>query len=160
MTRLVLLLGVASVLLAEPARAEWASGAQSEVPLDGDGAAWRVRATLDGTVSGLFLLDTGASLCVLTPAVARRLGLAPKGQDHQQDHQQGHQMIQLQTANGIVTAPLVQLRSIDVGGNRTRDVMAVVHPAVPPPLDGVIGLSFLDHFTYSIDPRRHILRLR
>ncbi|TMA68014.1 MAG: hypothetical protein E6J68_03935 [Deltaproteobacteria bacterium] len=114
MTRLVLLLGVASVLLAEPARAEW----------------------------------------------ARRLGLAPKGQDHQPDHQPDHQMIQLQTANGTVTAPLVQLRSIDVGGNRTRDVMAVVHPAVPPPLDGVIGLSFLDHFTYSIDPRRHILRLR
>ena len=148
MTRLVLLLGVASALLAEPARAEWAAGAQSEVPLDGDGAAWRVRATLDGNVSGLFLLDTGASLCVLAPTVARRLRLAPAGQ------------VQLQTANGVVTAPLVQLRSIDVGGNRARDVMAVVHPAVPPPLDGVIGLSFLDHFTYSVDPRRHILRLR
>ena len=148
MTRLVLLLGVASVLLAEPARAEWAAGAQSEVPLDGDGAAWRVRATLDGNVSGLFLLDTGASLCVLAPTVARRLRLAPAGQ------------VQLQTANGVVTAPLVQLRSIDVGGNRARDVMAVVHPAVPPPLDGVIGLSFLDHFTYSVDPRRHVLRLR
>ena len=148
MTRLVLLLGVASVLLAEPARAEWAAGAQSEVPLDGDGAAWRVRATLDGNVSGLFLLDTGASLCVLAPTVARRLRLAPAGQ------------VQLQTANGVVTAPLVRLRSIDVGGNRARDVMAVVHPAVPPPLDGVIGLSFLDHFTYSVDPRRHVLRLR
>ena len=148
MTRLVLLLGVTSVLLAEPARAEWAAGAQSEVPLDGDGAAWRVRATLDGNVSGLFLLDTGASLCVLAPTVARRLRLAPAGQ------------VQLQTANGVVTAPLVQLRSIDVGGNRARDVMAVVHPAVPPPLDGVIGLSFLDHFTYSVDPRRHVLRLR
>ena len=148
MTRLVLLLGVASALLAEPARAEWAAGAQSEVPLDGDGAAWRVRATLDGNVSGLFLLDTGASLCVLAPTVARRLRLAPAGQ------------VQLQTANGVVTAPLVQLRSIDVGGNRARDVMAVVHPAVPPPLDGVIGLSFLDHFTYSVDPRRHVLRLR
>jgi len=147
-TRLVLLLGVASALLAEPARAEWAAGAQSEVPLDGDGAAWRVRATLDGNVSGLFLLDTGASLCVLAPTVARRLRLAPAGQ------------VQLQTANGVVTAPLVQLRSIDVGGNRARDVMAVVHPAVPPPLDGVIGLSFLDHFTYSVDPRRHVLRLR
>jgi len=136
------------VLLAGPARAEWAAGAQSEVPLDGDGAAWRVRATLDGNVSGLFLLDTGASLCVLAPTVARRLRLAPAGQ------------VQLQTANGVVTAPLVQLRSIDVGGNRARDVMAVVHPAVPPPLDGVIGLSFLDHFTYSVDPRRHVLRLR
>ena len=148
MTRLVLLLGVASALLAEPARAEWAAGAQSEVPLDGDGAAWRVRATLDGNVSGLFLLDTGASLCVLAPTLARRLGLASDGQ------------VQLQTANGIVTAPVVRLRTVDVGGNRARDVMAVVHPAVPAPLDGVIGLSFLDHFTYSVDPRRHVLRLR
>ena len=152
MTRLVLMLGVASLLVEQSARAEWASGAQSEVPLDGDGAAWRVRATLDGNVSGLFLLDTGASLCVLTPTVALRLGPAPGGQDHQ--------MVQLQTANGTVTAPLVRLRSIDVGGNRARDVMAVMHPAVPPPFDGVIGLSFLDHFTYAVDPRRHILRLR
>jgi len=24
----------------------------------------------------------------------------------------------------------------------------------------VIGLSFLDHFTHAVDPRRHILRLR
>jgi predicted aspartyl protease len=68
--------------------------------------------------------------------------------------------VQLQTANGVVTAPLVRLHSVDVGGNRARDVAAVVHPAVPPPLDGVIGLSFLDHFTYAVDPRRHILRLR
>ena len=148
MIRLLLLLGVASALVAQPIRAEWAAGAQSEVALEGDGATWRVRATLDGNVSGLFLLDTGASLCVLAPTLARRLGLAPGGQ------------VQLQTANGIVTAPLVRLRTVDVGGNRARDIAAVVHPAVPPPLDGVIGLSFLDHFTYAIDPRRHILRLR
>ena len=148
MIRLLLLLGVASALVAPPIQAEWAAGAQSEVPLEGDGATWRVRATLDGNVSGLFLLDTGASLCVLAPTLARRLGLAPDGQ------------VQLQTANGIVTAPLVRLRTVDVGGNRARDIAAVVHPAVAPPLDGVIGLSFLDHFTYAIDPRRHILRLR
>ena len=148
MIRLLLLLGVASALVAEPIRAEWAAGAQSEVPLEGDGATWRVRATLDGNVSGLFLLDTGASVCVLAPTLARRLGLAPDGQ------------VQLQTANGIVTASLVRLRTVDVGGNRARDIAAVVHPAVAPPLDGVIGLSFLDHFTYAVDPRRHTLRLR
>ena len=118
------------------------------MPLDGAGGAWRVRATLDGSMTGLFLVDTGASLCVLSPAVARRLSLAPGGK------------AQLQTANGIVTAPLVRLRTVDVGGNRARDVLAVVHAAVPPPLDGIIGLSFLDNFTYSVDPRRHTLRLR
>ncbi len=142
------MLGVASALAARPAAAEWASGSQGEVPLDGAGGAWRVRATLDGSMTGLFLVDTGASLCVLSPAVARRLSLAPGGK------------AQLQTANGIVTAPLVRLRTVDVGGNRARDVLAVVHAAVPPPLDGIIGLSFLDNFTYSVDPHRHTLRLR
>ena len=147
MIRLLLALGVATVLAARPAGAEWASATQAEVPLDNTGGAWRVRATLDGGMTGLFLLDTGASLCVIAPTLARRLDLAPGGQ------------AQLQTANGVVTAPIVRLRTIDVGGNRAHDVLAVVHAAVPPPLDGIIGLSFLDRFTYSVDPRRRTLRL-
>jgi hypothetical protein len=31
---------------------------------------------------------------------------------------------------------------------------------VAPPLDGVIGLSFLNNFSYAVDPRRRVLRLR
>src|SRR5207247_1068415 len=77
--RLLLALGVASALAARPAAAEWASGSQGEVPLDGAGGAWRVRATLDGSMTGLFLVDTGASLCVLSPAVARRLRARRQG---------------------------------------------------------------------------------
>ncbi len=140
---------LALLVLGSPAHAEWAGGTQGEVPLDSNGRSWLVRATLNGTVSGLFLLDTGATLCVLAPETARRLGLAGTGQ-----------RVDLETANGTVRAPLIQLRSVDVGGNRARDVDAVVHPAVAPPLDGVIGLSFLNHFSYAIDPRRRVLRLR
>jgi len=36
----------------------------------------------------------------------------------------------------------------------------VVLDAIEDDLDGVIGLNFLDQFTYSIDPRRAILELR
>jgi aspartyl protease family protein len=143
----VVLLGLA-LLLAVPAGGEWRGGVPREVPLDGDGHGWLVRATLNGTVSGLFLLDTGASVCVLAPGLARRLDVRPTGQE-----------IDLRTANGVVRAPLLRLRTVDVGGNRVRDVPAVVHTAVAPPLDGVIGLSFLNHFSYAIDPRRRVLRL-
>ncbi len=137
------------LLLAPAVPAEWAGGARSEVPLEGNGRSWFVRATLDGKVDGLFLVDTGASVCVLAPGTARRLNLRTTGGQ-----------VELHTANGVVRAPVVELRSVEVGGNRARYVEAVVHAAVPPPLDGIIGLSFLDHFSYGVDPRRRVLHLR
>jgi clan AA aspartic protease (TIGR02281 family) len=137
-----------SVLLACESHAEWTAGGGSEVPLDGNGNSWLVRATLNGNVTGTFLVDTGATLCVVGPTTARRLGIAPTGEQ-----------IELRTANGVVHAPVIRLRTVDLGGNRARDVSAVVHDSVPPPIDGIIGLSYLNNFTYAVDPRRRVLRL-
>ena len=148
MTRGLAALGLAAVLAAAPARAEWASGSTSEVPLEGGGGSWLVRATLNGTLNGVFLLDTGATYCVLSPTTAGRLGVAPTGLE-----------TSMQTANGPVRVPVVQVRTFDVGGNRARDVRAVVHAGVPPPLDGILGLSYLNNFSYSIDPKRRVLKL-
>jgi len=148
--RLLCCLHVLTVLLAlAPAHAEWSSGGSSQVPLDGSPNGWHVRATLNGGFSGLFLLDTGASFCVLAPSTARALDLAMSGEQ-----------VQVQTANGTVRAPAVRLRTLDVGGNRARDVRAVVHNALPPPLAGIIGLSFLNNFSYAIDPKWRVLRLQ
>lgn len=131
------------------AHAQWVVGHQPEVPLDGNGQSWIVQATLNGSVRGRFLLDTGASYCVLGPTAARRLSLPPTGS-----------RVTLRTANGTVQAPIVQITSVDVGGHRARDIQAVVHDAVAAPLDGIIGLSFLNNFTYAVDPRRKMLTLR
>ena len=142
-------LGVAIVLglsLGGASRAEWTSGGRTEVPLDGNGSSWFVRATLNGNVNGTFLIDTGATLCVVTPTTARRLGFEPSGDE-----------VELRTANGVVRAPVMRLKTVDVGGNRARDVSAVVHDAVPG--DGIIGLSYLNNFSYAVDPRKRVLRL-
>lgn len=147
--RSVLLAAALLFAALSPAYAQWSSSGQAEVPLDGNGQSWLVRATLNGSVSGLFLLDTGASYCVLSQNAARRLSLPPSGA-----------RISLRTANGVVQAPVVRIGSVTVGGSRARDIDAVVHEAVAPPLDGIIGLSFLNHFTYAVDPRRRVLRLR
>lgn len=150
MRRLVLMtLAAAALLGGRDARADWAGGAMTEVPLESNGSSWFVRATINGTQRGLFLVDTGASLCVLAPAMASKLSI-----------RSGGDTVELHTANGVVKAPLVRLSSVDVGGNRARDVQAVVHGAVGPPLDGIIGLSFLNEFSYAVDPRRRVLRLR
>ena len=136
------------VLAASPTVAQWRSGG-SEIPLDGEGNVWTLRAKLNDRVSGTFLLDTGASVCVLAPSIAKKLDLEETGTD-----------VELRTANGVVKAPLVRIDSIQVGRNRAEDVPAVVHSAVAGSLDGVLGLSFLNTFDgYKVDTRNHTLRL-
>jgi len=39
-------------------------------------------------------------------------------------------------------------------------VKAVVHDSVMPPLDGIVGLSYLNNFSYVIDAKQRLLRLR
>jgi clan AA aspartic protease (TIGR02281 family) len=136
-------------LTAASVHAEWARAGESEVPLEGDGGHWRVRATVNGKLEGTFLLDTGASFCVLSPRFASALRLAPSKEE-----------VTLRTANGNIRAPVVELATVQVGSVRARGVRAVVQSAVDGPLDGIIGLSFLDRFTYSVVPSRRLLRLR
>ena len=142
-------LAVAALLAATAARGEWEGAGQHEIPLDGNGSGWVVEATIDGVFTGRFLLDTGASYCVLSPTATRRLRL-----------RMSPEQAELRTANGTVRAPVVRLKTVDVGGNRAPDVQAVIHNAVGPALDGIIGLSYLNKFSYAIDPKRRVLRLR
>ncbi len=121
---------------------------RTPVPLRGDGTSWLVQATINGRTEGLFLLDTGASYCVITPSLARELALPPTGS-----------FATVLTANGSVKAPIVRLRSLELNGTRAADVQAIVHDAVVPKLDGVIGLNFLNRFRYAVDPQRRELEL-
>jgi aspartyl protease family protein len=130
------------------AASEWARRGGNEVRLVGDGGGWLVEATVNGRERGTFLLDTGATFCVVGPRLAKALRL------------RGDEVIKMRTANGVVEAPVVELQSLTVGQSQAREVRAVVHEAVDAPLDGVIGLNFLNRFSYSIDPQRRVLELR
>lgn len=144
------ILVVAAVLAGLRGRAagSWLGAGAEEVPLEGDGSFWHVRATVNSRERATLLVDTGATLCAVSPAIARRLDLAPVG------------AVDVRTANGLVRAPLVRLRQLEVGDVRARDLDAVVHDAGPAPLDGILGLNFLNRFHYAVDPRRRVLRLR
>ncbi len=104
---------------------------------------------MNGVVSGPMLLDTGASYCVLTRTTARRLGLEPTGRS----------TVPVVTANGTVAADLVRLGSMQLSGARLRSVDALILDAVEPPLIGIVGLSFLSQFRFSIDHAQGTLRL-
>lgn len=146
--RILLVVATAAAGLGGPAHGTWIGASGDEVPLEGDGSFWHVRATLNSRERATLLVDTGATLCVISPAVARRLDLAAVGE------------VEVRTANGPVRAPVVRLRQLEVGGVRARDLEAVVHETGPAPLDGILGLNFLNRFHYAVDPRRRVLRLR
>jgi len=124
--------------------------ARHHIPLSGGSKHLIVRGTLNDTLSGPLLIDTGASYCVLTRATAARLGvLTHTGAS-----------VPVATANGEVEADLVRLDSIQVEDARLADVDAVVMDAVEPPLVGIIGLSFLNQFRrYSVDQGRGTIQL-
>ncbi len=143
---LAVLVGGVLATLPRTARSEWERSSEVEVALEGDGGSWHVHATLNGRVRGTFLLDTGATFCVVSSATARRLGITP-----------GEKRVMLRTANGVVQAPLVEIASVEVGSSRAQGVQAVVQDGMDE--DGVIGLSFLNRFSYAIVPARRILRL-
>ena len=123
--------------------------ARYDVPLSGNGRHLIVEARLNSTVSGPMLVDTGASYCVVNPAIARQLDLQPTRLGS----------VSVATANGKVPADLVELDSVQLAGARLARVQAVVMEAVEPPLIGVLGLSFLTEFRFSVDYAAGILRL-
>ena len=121
-----------------------------DVPLRGDGKHLIVEGTLNGTVSGPLLIDTGASYCVLTRGTARRLGLRAGA---------SKRSVPVATANGKVDAELVELDAMEIEHARLTKVDAVVMDAVEPPLIGIVGLSFLTQFRFSVDLAQGTLRL-
>jgi len=150
MTRSARYLLVALLLAAPPAvRASSDGTPRPSVHLIQSGRGWVLEARVNDHVSGRFLLDTGATSCVITPLMAGRLGLFPPTRH-----------IEVDTAAGPVRAGVVRLQSVAVGLQRADHIQALVLDAVEDDLDGVIGLNFLDQFTYAIDPRRAILELR
>ena len=80
-----------------------------------------------------FLVDTGASQVILSPADARRLGLAPEPAAFTQ---------RLRTANGVVRAAPVEIAELQAGGVVVRRVRAAVNQAAL--AHSLLGMSFLE----------------
>lgn len=109
-----------------------------------DGEVVALRRGRDGhfhariTVNGReveFLVDTGATDVVLSPADARRVGI---------DMARLRYTIEAQTANGTVRAAPVTLETMRIGPFDDRDVPAVVNEV--PIARSLLGLGYLDRF--------------
>ena len=107
---------------------------------------YSVDATVDGEVIR-FLVDTGASDVVLSPADARRLGFDVESLSFSRSYN---------TANGTVQGAPIRLGSIQVGPVRVEDVRASVNSADMN--RSLLGMSFLER-TGGFDVRNDTLTL-
>ncbi|MFQ5960065.1 MAG: retroviral-like aspartic protease family protein, partial [Candidatus Methylomirabilales bacterium] len=118
------------------------------IPLRRAGGGWFAEVVLNTTKKATFLVDTGASYCVISPKLAGALGLKP-----------GRRAVTLQAVGSRTTGRLVTIRSVQVGEARAKEVHAVVHE-IGPGVEGLLGNSFLSRYTVTLDPERGVLRLR
>lgn len=111
-----------------------------------------VGAVLNDKVMASLVVDTGASLVVISKRIAEQLG-ANKSEESGK--------IELVLADGRkITATPVVLSTVDVGGSKVKDVMAAVIEEPPDPgVDGLLGMSFLSNFFVKIDANGNSLVL-
>lgn len=95
-----------------------------------------------------FMVDTGASDVVLTPADAQRIGLHPATLNFTQRYN---------TANGIVMGAPVTLDRVQIGPIEVANVRASVNKA--PMAGSLLGMSFLNRLS-GYDVRDGVLTLK
>ena len=109
---------------------------------------------INSKVMATFMVDTGSSYTVITPALAQKLGITitpdtPK--------------VSLITANGVIEAPIVTLRNISVGGVRVSEVSAVVQQLGNGDdllLSGLLGMNFFKGMDLSIHGDQLVIGVR
>jgi clan AA aspartic protease (TIGR02281 family) len=114
------------------------------------GGNWMADVRLNNSRTARFVVDTGASACVLSPDLAVELGIHPGA---------GAETVPMRVVGGATAGPRVTVASVRAGDAEVENVAAVIHP-IGPGIDGLLGNTFLGRFTVTLDPRRGILLLR
>ncbi|MDD5565374.1 MAG: retropepsin-like aspartic protease [Candidatus Omnitrophica bacterium] len=112
-----------------------------------------VDALLNKKVKARLLLDTGASVIVLSAAIGKQLGVNMKKDKN---------IVTLQMADGRKTeAKFVSLGSVSIEGAEAKGVSAAVmlDSGDASYKDGLLGMSFLKQFNFTVDQKNRKLIL-
>jgi clan AA aspartic protease (TIGR02281 family) len=111
-----------------------------------------VKASINDSVQGEFILDTGATTVTISESLASRLKI-----DFSKIHP-----IEVILADGkkILAKPYL-LSSVQLGDARIENVMSIIMPAPPSPgIDGLLGMTLLRNFIIQLDSSKNKLILK
>ena len=121
-------------------------GRRIKVPLERDGKSFFVRLKLNKTTSARFMLDTGASAVQVSKAMAKKLKLRAQG---------GQTIPVMLASGGYVRGHVVDINEVAIGPAKVHNVKAIVLDQDNIGLnDGLLGMSFLENFIFSIDTQK------
>lgn len=121
------------------------------IPLTRRGQHFLVDANPGGGGSLRLLIDTGASMTMVTSGVLQQQGARYRDT--------GQSRI-FNTANGPVRAPIYILETLSIGDWMVENLeTGVLDLAGQAGIDGLLGMNFLRHFRFFIDQNESVLRL-
>jgi len=109
-----------------------------------------VEAILNEQLTARFMVDSGASMTMISRATAKELGI---------DLEQILPTISLETVSDTIYAPVVVLNSLNVGGMQVRNLTVVVYDQPLSGRPGLLGLNYLRHFRFAVDMQERVLLL-
>ncbi len=125
------------------------SASTTVVPYRKDLAVMTIPVMLNQRLERIFAVDTGASYTILSSAVAEALNLQPNPE---------LAPLTLQTANGEIRAPFVNIKALTIGTLTTYNVVAAIYDLHnTTEISGLLGLNVLNRFTMTVDAaQQHI----
>ena len=128
-------------------------GEEITVPLTKIGGSLVVQVMLNQERSAQLIVDTGASMTVLSTQAAIDLGILGTTDN---------ELLTVNTAGGSVQVNMNYLSSLTVGTAQASKVAVAIHdlPDIPEHIEGLLGMSFLKHFLVTLDAEHARLILR
>ena len=115
------------------------------------GNQYLVGAVLNNAHNASLLLDTGASLSIISAAKLQSLGIP---------YQSSGKSAWFSTAGGRVQAPIVTLQSLALDDMVVENIeVGVISELDGAPFDGLLGMNYLRHFEFFIDQNERTLQL-
>jgi len=118
-------------------------------PHEGSAKRIIVTAVFNGAESADLIIDTGATSTMISPSLAKKLGLL--------DQDEAALIIPVGGIGGEIPAIRSIVDTIQVGGAVTRFVPVVVSPSVSKSFEGLLGLDFVSSFAVTIDAKRNVV---
>jgi aspartyl protease family protein len=119
-----------------------------EVKIERESETWQAEVLLNGRVKRKFMIDTGASFCLMDWETAKELEITLD---------ENTPIFPSRTASGIIWEPYVLLKSMQVGDAELENVEVSIHDM--PGGGGLLGNSFLGRFKMVIDAHNEKMTL-